>query len=136
MSTNEPMSKTELFYKRIVLFSRIAGLAVAAFGIPFYLGYGSPLPFSNPTYTLMDNVWLIVFPFMFVGLIVGLFFQKTGGLLVSIPLTAGLLLGLATDQGLVLHMLVPLTVGILYLIIGFSKAYKKSKKGGAKEKQS
>ncbi|MFA7197496.1 MAG: hypothetical protein WC092_08240 [Anaerovoracaceae bacterium] len=80
----------------------------------------------------MDNVWLIIFPFMFVGLIVGLFFQKTGGLLVSIPLAVGLLLGLAAGQGLVLHMLVPLTVGILYLVIGFSKAYKKNQKADTK----
>lgn len=122
------MTKSELFYRRILFFSRIAGLAVAVFGLPFYLGYGSPLPFSDPTYTLMDNVWLIVFPFMFVGLLVGLFFQKTGGLLVTIPLLAGLLLGLATGKDLMLQMLIPLAVGILYLAIGFSKAYKKNKK--------
>ena len=122
------MTKSELFYKRVLFFSRIAGLAVAFFGLPFYLGYGSPLPFSSPSYTLMDNVWLIVFPFMFVGLIVGLFFQKTGGLLVTVPLLAGLLLGLATGKDLMLQMLLPLAVGILYLAIGFSKAYKKNKK--------
>jgi hypothetical protein len=122
------MTKSEQFYKRVLLFSRIAGLAAALFGLPFYLGYGSPLPFSSPAYTLMDNVWLTVFPFVFVGLLVGLFFQKTGGLLVTIPLAAALLLGLATGKDLMLQMLVPLAVGILYLAVGFSKAYRASRK--------
>jgi hypothetical protein len=31
------------------------------FGLPFYFGYGNPLPFLSPDYTLWDNVWLRVY---------------------------------------------------------------------------
>ena len=45
--------------------ARIISLSVLLFGLPFYFGYGNPLPFINPAYTLWDNVWLCVFPLMF-----------------------------------------------------------------------
>jgi hypothetical protein len=28
------------------------------FALPFYFGYGNPLPFINQDYTLWDNYWL------------------------------------------------------------------------------
>ena len=101
--------------------ARILSLAVLLFGLPFYFGYGNPLPFINPAYTLWDNAWLCVFPLMFVGLALGWRFEKMGGYLVVVPVCAGLALGLVTEAELVYHMLVPLIPGVLFLVAGYSR---------------
>jgi hypothetical protein len=101
--------------------ARIIALIVMLFGLPFYFGYGNPLPFINTSYTLWDNLWLMIFPFMFIGLGVGWKWEKIGGYLVTIPLTLGLLFGLIVEKELIWFMLIPLISGILYLI----RAYKK-----------
>jgi hypothetical protein len=101
--------------------ARIIALAILLFGLPFYFGYGNPLPFINPKYTLWDNTWLTIFPLMFVGLVLGWRYEKTGGYLVTIPLAIGLLLGLILEGELIFHMLIPFIVGVLYLVVGYSK---------------
>lgn len=101
--------------------ARIIALASLLFGLPFYFGYGNPIPFINPEYTLWDNVWLTIFPIMFLGLILGWKFEKVGGLLVTFPLAIGLLFGIFTQGELITHMLVPLIPGVLFLISGYSK---------------
>ena len=101
--------------------SRMLALAILLFGLPFYFGYGNPLPFINPDYTLWDNLWLSVFPLMFLGLALGLFFQRVGGWLVVVSLTLGLLLGVIVEGELVWHMLVPLACGALFLVVGYKK---------------
>ena len=108
-------------FKKMRWVARIISVAVIAFGLPFYFGYGNPLPFINPDYTLWDNAWLTIFPIMFIGLAVGLKFEKIGGYLVTIPIGLGLLMGLLMRGGFSAHMLVPFAVGILYLIIGYKK---------------
>ncbi len=99
--------------------TRISAVAITAFGLLFYFGYGNPLPFINPDYTIWDNIWLTIFPIMFIGLVVGLKFEKTGGYLVTIPVGLGLLMGLFMQGKLVSHMLVPFVVGVFYLIVGY-----------------
>ncbi|MFH1642385.1 MAG: hypothetical protein ABIC04_05815 [Nanoarchaeota archaeon] len=89
------------------------------FGLPFYFGYGNPLPFINPEYNLWDNVWLTIFPLMFLGLGLGWKYEKTGGYLVTVPLILGLLFGLIIEKELIWFMLFPLISGISYLIIGY-----------------
>lgn len=101
--------------------ARIIAVGVIAFGLPFYFGYGNPLPFINPDYTLWDNMWLTVFPIMFIGLAVGLRLEKAGGYLVTIAVGLGLLMGLIIQGELVIHMFVPLAAGVLYLIVGYKK---------------
>lgn len=96
-------------------------LAIILFGLPFYFGYGNPLPFISPAYSLWDNTWLTVFPLMFIGLGLGWRYEKIGGYLVIVPVTIGLLLGLITEAELVVHMLVPLIPGVLYLVYGYKK---------------
>lgn len=99
--------------------ARIFAVAVLAFGLPFYFGYGNPLPFIDPDYTLWDNMWLTIFPIMFIGLGVGLKFEKIGGYLVTISIGFGLLMGLLMRGGFPIHMLVPFAIGVLYLIVGY-----------------
>ncbi len=114
----------ELSPKKLKTFRWIArsiSLAVICFGLPFYFGYGNPLPFINPKYSAWDNMWLSIFPLMFLGLILGWKYEKAGGYLVCVPLTAGLLLGLLMQGELVVHMLIPLAAGLLYLLAGHQK---------------
>ncbi|MCB2225099.1 MAG: hypothetical protein KQH53_00360 [Desulfarculaceae bacterium] len=108
--------------KRIRWTARILSLAILAFGLPFYFGYGNPLPFLNPAYSLLDNAWLCIFPLMFLGLILGWKYERLGGWLVCAPIAVGMVLGLAMDGELVVHMLVPLAVGVLYLVVGYKRS--------------
>ena len=106
---------------------RVLSVMVLLFGLPFYFGYGNPLPFINPDYTLWDNMWLVVFPLMFIGLGLGLRYEKLGGYLVVVPVGLGLILGVIIADDFVVHMLVPLTLGVLYLIVGYAKRDGKEK---------
>jgi hypothetical protein len=115
------MSQNNNKLKMITWVARIIAVAVIVFGMAFYLGYGNPLPFINPDYDLWDNVWLTIFPVMFIGLAVGLKFEKIGGYLVTVPVGFGLLMGMLMQGELVFYMLVPLIVGITYLIVGYKK---------------
>ncbi|HYE83080.1 MAG TPA: hypothetical protein VEG39_13060 [Clostridia bacterium] len=101
--------------------ARILALAVILFGLPFYFGYGNPLPFINPDYKLWDNLWLTIFPLMFIGLGLGWKFEKIGGFLITVPIAIGLIAGLVMKKELITHMLVPFIVGMMYLIIGYRK---------------
>ena len=110
--------------KNLKLITRIAkGIAIAViiFGLPFYFGYGNPLPFINPDYTIWDNMWLSIFPLMFIGLGLGLKFEKIGGYLVTIPLVLGFIFSFIWEREVVFPMLVPLLVGILYLVVGYKQ---------------
>jgi hypothetical protein len=115
------MSQNNKMLNKMKWAARIVAVAILAFGLPFYFGYGNPLPFMNPAYTLWDNVWLTIFPITFIGLTVGLKFEKIGGYLVTIPVGLGLLMGLLMQGELVVHMIVPLAVGVLYLFVGYKK---------------
>ena len=101
--------------------ARGLALAMLLFGLPFYFGYGNPLPFIDPSYSTWDNLWLSVFPLMFLGLALGWFWPRLGGYLVVIPVGLGLVLGLVAQGELVAHMLVPLLVGGLYLLAGYGE---------------
>lgn len=102
--------------------ARIIAAGVILFGLPFYLGYGNPLPFRDPDYSIHDNTWLMIFPLMFIGLVLGWKSERLGGWLVTIPLVLGLLVTLATERELVVHMLVPLASGLLYLVAGYGSS--------------
>lgn len=115
------MSLSARYLKIIRWTARIVALATLLFGLPFYFGYGNPLPFIDPDYTLWDNVWLSIFPLMFLGLALGWRWEKLGGYLVVVPVGLGTLFGLVTEQELVVHMIVPLLIGVLYLIAGYGK---------------
>lgn len=101
--------------------TRILATSIIVFGLPFYFGYGNPLPFINPEYSVWDNTWLTVFPIMFIGLGLGLKFEKTGGFLVSIPILIGFVLGFIIERELTLHMIIPFLTGILYIFVGYTK---------------
>jgi hypothetical protein len=106
--------------KIIRLSARVLSAAVILIGLPFYFGYGNPLPFLNPDYTLWDNTWLTIFPLMFTGLALGWRFEKTGGWMIVFPVTVGLILGIVMHKEIILHMLIPLIAGILHLVTGYN----------------
>ncbi len=101
--------------------ARITGTAIVVLFLPFYFGYGNPLPFLNPDYTLYDNVWLTVFPFIFIGLVLGWWYPGVSGYMVVSAVLAGEAVSLLTGHGLVLHMLVPLVVGVLFIVSAWRK---------------
>jgi hypothetical protein len=101
--------------------ARILAAATILFGLPFYFGYGNPLPFFNPGYSLWDNIWLAVFPLIFIGLGLGLKFERIGGYLVTISITIGFLLGLITRNDMSVNMIIPFLAGVMYLLSGYSK---------------
>ncbi len=46
-------------FKTLKWTARIFALAILLFGLPFYFGYGNPLPFIDPEATVWENTWLI-----------------------------------------------------------------------------
>lgn len=101
--------------------ARIAGAAIVVFFLPFYFGYGNPLPFLNPDYTAHDNAWLTAFPFVFIGLILAWRYPMVGGYVVVLAILAAQTVTFITGYGLVLYMLVPLVVGVLFIVSARNK---------------
>lgn len=101
--------------------AKILAAAILLFSLPFYFGYGNPLPFINPNYTLWDNTWLTVFPLMFIGLGLGLKHEKLGGWLIVTSLSIGFVLGFIAEKNITPHMLIPLFVGVLYLASAYTE---------------
>ena len=101
--------------------ARICPSIILVLGLLFYSGYGNPLPFIDEEYSIHDNIWLTVFPLMFIGLISGWKCEKLGGHIVVIPLLIGFTTSIFLGQSFGLHLIVPFIVGILYLIVGYSQ---------------
>ena len=102
--------------------ARIFALAILILGLPFYFGYGNPLPFANPENSLFDNIWLSTFPLMFIGLAIGWKWEKVGGYLIVIPISIASIIGfIMLKEGLPGPMFIPMIVGILYLVAGYKK---------------
>ncbi len=95
---------------------RILGVLTILFGVPFYFGYGNPFPFINASYSLIDNLWLCLFPLVFIGLGLGWKSEKIGGLLVIGSILTAFIMGIVFKKALTMNMVLPLIVGILYVI--------------------
>ncbi len=105
--------------------ARILALCILIFALPFYFGYGNPLPFANSDYSLWENVALTMMPLVFVGLALGWKYPKAGGFLTVIPIVIGFTVGLLTEANLSINLLAPLVPGILYLVVGYNKNNKR-----------
>ena len=102
--------------------ARIAGTAIVILFLPFYFGYGNPLPFLNPEYTAHDNAWLTAFPFIFIGLVLGWRYPRIGGYMVVLAIVGAQLVTFIMGYGPVLHILVPLFVGVLFIVSAGNKS--------------
>jgi len=100
---------------------RIIALLTLVFGLLFYFGYGNPLPFVSTDYSVWDNIVLTMYPLSFIGLALGLRYEKLGAYFITIPIAIGLLVGLTTEADFTMNMLFPLFIGIVYFVIGYSK---------------
>ena len=107
--------------KVIKWFARILALCILIFALPFYFGYGNPLPFANPDYSLWENVALAMMPLVFIGLALGWKYPKVGGFLIVIPVVIGFVVGFLTEANLSINLIAPLVPGILYLVDGYNR---------------
>jgi len=107
--------------KTIKWVARIIALCILIFTLPFYFGYGNPLPFVNQNYSLWENMALTMMPLIFIGLALGWKYEKIGGFLIIIPIIIGFLVGLMTEANFSINLLAPLIPGILYLVVGYKK---------------
>lgn len=101
--------------------ARIIALGILVFVLPFYFGYGNPLPFARSEYSLWENVALIVMPLVFIGLMLGWRYPKIGGGLVLISVVVVFIVGFLTDATFSANLAVPIIPGLLYLISGHKK---------------
>jgi len=115
------MDLTKRKIKVIKWAARVMALALLLFSLPFYLGYGNPIPFLNPDYSFLDNLWLMIFPLVFIGLALGWKYEKLGGYIVVVSISIGLIFTVIIDKELIFEMLVPLFIGILFLITAFNE---------------
>jgi thiamine transporter ThiT len=102
--------------------ARISALILLGIALPFYFGYGNPLPFINPEYTLWENVSLSMIPLIFFGLVLGWMRPKIGGLIIVLPVAIGFVVGLLTGANFSPNLLAPIIPGVLYLLEGFLKS--------------
>jgi len=107
--------------KTIKWSARIVALCILLFALPFYLGYGNPLPFASSNYSLWENVALSMMPLVFVGLALGWKYPRVAGWLVIIAIAIGFIVGLLTEANLSINLAMPLIPGILYLIDGYKR---------------
>jgi len=96
-------------------------LGILIFALPFYFGYGNPLPFAKADYSLWENVALAMMPLVFIGLALGWKYPKVGEWLIIISIAIGLIVGLLTEANISVNLAIPLIPGILYLIDGYKK---------------
>jgi len=99
--------------------TRLIALLMSVFGLFFYFGYGHPLPFTNPDYTFFDNLWLTIFPIIFIGLILGWRKERVGGCLIVLSIFIGMIISFLIGQDFSYCLLAPLLVGISYLLLGW-----------------
>ncbi|MFA5748392.1 MAG: hypothetical protein WC872_04780 [Candidatus Absconditabacterales bacterium] len=110
--------------KTIKWAARILSLGILIFALPFYFGYGNPLPFAKLDYSLWENVALTMMPLIFIGLALGWKYPKVAGWLIIISIAIGLVVGLLTEANLSINLAAPIIPGILYLIDGYKNAVK------------
>ena len=99
-------------------------LGILIFALPFYFGYGNPLPFAKADYSLWENVALAMMPLVFIGLALGWKYPKVGGWLIVAAVATGFAVGFLTEANLSANLAVPLIPGILYLIDGYKNTRK------------
>ncbi|NCU39987.1 hypothetical protein EOL99_03800 [Candidatus Falkowbacteria bacterium] len=110
--------------KTIKWFARVVSLLILVFALPFYFGYGNPLPFANPDYSLWENIALLIMPLIFISLALGWKYPKVAGWLIVALTTIVFIVGFLTSANLSINLAAPIIPGILYLING----YKNNKK--------
>ena len=107
--------------KRIITWSaRIIALVIILIGLPFYFGYGNPLPFIDSDYSLWKNIVLLMNSLIFIGLAIGWKYEKIAGILITVALTISFFIGAMTETVFSINLLFAIIPGILYLIIGYN----------------
>lgn len=101
--------------------ARILALGILVFALPFYFGYGNPLPFAKPNYSLWENVALAMLPLVFIGLALGWKYPRVAGWLIVGAIAIGFIVGFLTEATLSINLVIPIIPGILYLAEGYNR---------------
>jgi hypothetical protein len=96
----------------------MATLFLIAF-LPFYFGYGLPLPSSEMSF--FENVWMLIMPLFIIGLAIGWKWEKTAGYLITLPIFAGFTISVITAQYPTFVFIFPFITGLLFLIYAYKK---------------
>ncbi len=115
------MKQTKKLRELIKWTTRILSIFIILFGLSFYFGYGNPLPFRSSNFSLLENIWLTLFPIIFINLGIGLKYPKVSGYILTITIILAQILTLILEKEIIFHMLLPLVVGILNLILAHKK---------------
>jgi hypothetical protein len=107
------------YYRIIKWTARSYATVVFVLGSLFYLGYGNPLPFIDPDYSLMENTWLTLFPLILAGLLLGWKWERIGGWLITGPLFLGFMASLMFEHEIPVPLLIPFLAGLLFLVSGY-----------------
>lgn len=105
--------------KIIKWLARMLALLILILTLPFYFGYGNPLPFINPNYSLWENMALTMMPLIFISLGLGWKYPKVGGWFIVVFIIIGFIVGVLTKANFSVNLAVPIIPGILYLIDGY-----------------
>lgn len=111
------MMKSSVHLKIVKWTARIIGSLMFLFIVPFYVGYGLPIP--RASYTFYENLHLSIIPIMLAGLLIGWKREKIAGFMICIPITIALIYALITwgyPGPIVLMLAIP---GGLYLYYGY-----------------
>ncbi len=87
--------------------------------IPFYFGYGLPIP--NLNLSFVENLWLTIFPVFISGLLIGWKWEKLAGYMITIPILIGVVSTFCINEDPSIALILPFTVGIMYLVCGYKK---------------
>jgi hypothetical protein len=101
--------------------SLVLSVIILGIGIPFYLGYGSPIPFTQNEYTFFDNMWLIVMPIVFLFTFIGLKWKRISGIILILFTVIVQILSIIIVRDAILVMLVPILLGVLNLWVYYAK---------------
>lgn len=108
--------------KKVTLISRVLAFLLLAFALPFYFGYGNPLPFTDPNNSLLDNLWLMVFPVVFIALVLGWRYPRVAAYMILFSvLSVSMFSLLVFGEGFPWPMSGPVFVALLYLVSSFRK---------------
>ena len=101
--------------------ARILGLCILVVALPFYFGYGNPLPFFFFFYSVWENVALTLLPVILLSLALGWRYPKVAAYIILLSLFLVFIVGVFSKAQMSANLFIPFLPGIFYLLAGQKK---------------